>query len=316
MISPERAETRSARARTSSDSRWTSSATTAKPRPCSPARAASMAALMARRWVCCDTEEMAVMRRPMSSARLRNPSTCAAEDPMASPRVASASAARRASSEPEVPEQGRFGGGAVHGDGAVGHGLRRGQQVAHGARRQLDLMSLHLGAVRHGPRGPRDVGGDGVHALRRHGEAARGLGDALGGGLHLHEHAQHLVQHGGERARQLCRLVVPGGHQLHAEVAARDLAGRGGERAQGLREAGGQDPGRAQTHGQVPRHDDDGRPDGVRHQARQQQPPQQAEERHAQKCRRQLLLHRGESRARQTGEASAGGGPDRLSALL
>src|SRR6185503_13636941 len=60
-ISLDKAETRSASARTSSERRCTSSATTANPRPCSPARAASMAALMASRCVCWETEEMAVI---------------------------------------------------------------------------------------------------------------------------------------------------------------------------------------------------------------------------------------------------------------
>ena len=44
--------TSSAAAALESASRRTSSATTAKPRPCSPARAASMAALRASRFVC------------------------------------------------------------------------------------------------------------------------------------------------------------------------------------------------------------------------------------------------------------------------
>ncbi|MNX26236.1 hypothetical protein D3C86_563010 [compost metagenome] len=66
-ISPVALEERSASLRTSS-------ATTAKPRPCSPARAASMAAFSARRLVCSAMSSMTSTISPISAERWPRPS--------------------------------------------------------------------------------------------------------------------------------------------------------------------------------------------------------------------------------------------------
>ena len=57
----------------------TSSATTAKPRPDSPARAASMAALSASRLVWSAISLMTLVTRPISSERCPRDSTCSAD---------------------------------------------------------------------------------------------------------------------------------------------------------------------------------------------------------------------------------------------
>ena len=155
----------------------TSCATTAKPRPASPARAASMVALSASRLVCSATAWISVMTWPMRSLAAASPSISATERPV----LASASLTTL----------------AAWVDLAAGLGQRRGELLGGaGDRRHVGGRLLRGAGRRIGLAG------------RIGGGAGDRLGDAAHGGGIVGERFQHLVDRAAERFDR--RLDVPG----------------------------------------------------------------------------------------------------------
>ena len=182
----------------------TSSATTAKPRPCSPARAASMAALSARRLVCSARSSITSMIFPMSSAR--RPSTSMISGGRLD-RVARAVQAL---------------GGFFHGDHAgldfvtrsvgdidkqlrgIGDSLNRSDHLVDGRGSFRDAGTLDLRVLH-------DVLHVDAHLVHR-------AGDFIDRGCGLHAHFRGFVRSAGHLSRATCHLCRAVAHLAH-EIA-------------------------------------------------------------------------------------------------
>src|SRR3954468_14239115 len=221
----------------------TSLATTAKPLPASPARAASIVALSASRFVCSAMLVMVFTTSPISWDEAPSAVTVRVVVPAAStavPATRAASAAFCAISLIDAPISFRTGG----------HGLHVPRDLLGGHRNGAGLGGRLLGARA-------DCLGRAGQLLRRRGQCMRGLGrrldgrpQALGGLVQRTGHVADLVGGGDLHARR----EVTGGHR-HQTVAD------GGHRADD--QPGDEQP-QAHREGHAQDEDEeDGRPGGL-----------------------------------------------------
>ena len=188
----------------------TSSATTAKPRPYSPARAASMVALRASRLVWLATEVMASTILEISLVRSPKAKTCSLAASMRAKTFFTFSPASRAASPPPAGRGGGLGRGAGRLLGAPGGPLDGGGDLADhlgGALHQVGLLPGALGDLLH--RGGHLVGG-GVDLLGGGLQVVGALGHRLGGALDAGDQVAQVLLHGADGDGQVVDLVVEG----------------------------------------------------------------------------------------------------------
>ena len=178
----------------------TSVATTAKPRPASPARAASTAALSASRLVCRAISSIT----PMMSEILREESSIRA---MASTALATTSPPRSATLRV-------LGRELVGLHGVLGVLLHGRGELFHRGRGLFQAGGLLLGALGEVGRAGRDL--------------ARRVGDVLRGDLDVGEDRADLLHHRVGRGRDLADFVLAADtRHRHGEIACGDAPGAG-----------------------------------------------------------------------------------------